>query len=1004
MSTIGKKFSFTSAVLPEDTFDLVSFNGSEGLSRLYRFDVTLLADTDTLDLEQVIQSRATLKILRSDGDITFHGILSTFEQMETVGERTHYRAVLSPLFWRETLTHHNQIFLDKTSPQIIEAAMKDGGLTSLDFEFRLTGQYLPHEYVCQYNETHHSFISRLMEREGIYYYFEQGESSEKVIITDTGLLHSVMSEGEKLYYSPPSGLDEASREEVIKTLVCCQKMLPARVLLKDYNYRKPSLELTAEYKVSEKGLGDVYIYGEHFPTPEEGTRLAKLRAEALQCRARTFQGESLVPYLRPGYIFMLDGHNRNDFNSSYLTTDVTHKGKQSFLFTAGLDKNTTEHETSPYYHNSFTAISAESQFRPERTTDKPRFSGTMHAHIDAAGSGKYAEIDEYGRYKVRLPFDLNSPTGGKASSWIRMAQPYAGDTHGMHFPLHKGTEVLLTFIDGDPDRPIIASAVPNPLTPSPVTSANATQSKIKSAGGNEMHMEDQEGTKRILLNSPEKNSWIRMGAPNDPPGFSMPKLLYSENNAGGGSTTDKGTLKVTIEPEEVHEKATCTVTNTKDTTFQAVTLMNGDSKELKPGDYTLTYNHIGDPYAFEPSTQKVTISANKISEAEATYRKTQVEKDLDDTNAKLEGMEEKQKETDAESATEKKKEEAREGGLRLNTEGHLEFAATMENKMIRGEQLEIVLGNAYDVLIGTETSFKVAAALEMFLGIKMDMALATNIEYGFGLWHTHFNEGELSGNHKVEINAGGSSVLLDGLVAAMAALAAVDTALVAGVGFGLHDLPDDDHKKEWFVNTNGVAYAALLAALDAAVFIAQKLNPIQYNSRIELGLTGIEQKVTLGSIEQAVVTGNIEHKVDVGNIEQNVVAGKIAQEVTTGNITLDVDAGDIKLDVDIGNIKSQIVDGIASCKVLNGSLTNEVVNGSLTNSVTVGTLINKAPIITTTAKTSISSTAPTVIMGTTGSAAKVELAANVCNITANTGNLSFLSAVQIQAGAIIKLQ
>jgi type VI secretion system secreted protein VgrG len=516
MAPNDTKFSFSSAALPEGTFDLVSFNGSEGLSKLYRFDVTLLAENDAIDLEDVIQSRATLKILRKGEDITFHGILSSFEQMETVMERTHYRAVLSPLFWRETLTYHNQVFLDKTIPEIIEAAMKDGGLTSLDYEFRLSAQYLPHEYVCQYNETHHNFISRLMEREGIYYYFEQGEECEKVIVTDTALLHSVMDQGEKIFYSPPSGLDQSSREEVIKSLVCCQKMLPARVLLKDYNYRKPSLELITEYKVSDKGLGDVYIYGEHFPTPEEGARLAKIRAEELICRSRTFQGESLIPYLRPGYIFLLEGHNRKDFNDSYLTTDVTHQGDQSFLFTAGLAKTLSEHERSTYYRNSFSAISSDMQFRPERTTDKPRFAGTMHAHIDAAGSGQYAEIDEQGRYKVRLPFDLNSPTGGKASSWIRMAQPYAGDTHGMHFPLHKGTEVLLTCIDGDIDRLIISAAVPNPLTPSPVTSANATQSRITTAGGNKLHIEDQKGGERILLHTPNQNTWIRMGAQNAP--------------------------------------------------------------------------------------------------------------------------------------------------------------------------------------------------------------------------------------------------------------------------------------------------------------------------------------------------------------------------------------------------------------------------------------------------------------------------------------------------------
>ncbi|MBV5318526.1 MAG: type VI secretion system tip protein VgrG [Desulfobulbaceae bacterium] len=519
MTSIGKKFSFASmaGTLATDTFDVVSFTGTEGLSKLYHFDVTLVSDNDAIDLESVIQSRAALTILRDDGNIVFNGVLSAFEQMETAQGLTQYRAVLTPAFWRQTLTYHNQIFLDKTIPQIIEAALQDGGLTSLDYELRLTGQYQSHEYICQYNESHLNFISRLMEREGIYYYFEQGAESEKLIITDTALLHSVMAEGKKVYYTQTSGLDETSREEVVKSLVCSQKMLPARVLLKDYNYRKPSLELSVEHVVSERGFGDVFIYGEHFSTPEEGAQLAKMRAEALTCRARLFQGESLIPYLRPGYLFQLVGHNRADFNDTYLTTDLTHHGDQTFLFTSGLGVAGSTRERSSSYRNSFTAISSSSQFRPERVTEKPRIPGTMNAHIDAAGSGQYAEIDDQGRYKVVLPFDLNSAKDGKASSWLRMAQPYAGENHGMHFPLHKGTEVLLTFIDGDPDRPIIAAAVPNPITPSPINSANATQSRITTAGGNKLHIEDQQGGERILLHTPKENSWIRMGTPNDPP-------------------------------------------------------------------------------------------------------------------------------------------------------------------------------------------------------------------------------------------------------------------------------------------------------------------------------------------------------------------------------------------------------------------------------------------------------------------------------------------------------
>ncbi len=540
MASSTSRFSFKSSALPESTFDLVSFNGSEGLSKFYRFEVTLLSDDDQIDLDKVVQSRATLTINREQGDILIHGIFTVFDQQDTSHGRTRYHAVITPAVWRMTITHHNQIFLDKTVPQIVEAAIKDGGFTSLDYEIRVSARYPKLEYVCQYDESHADFIFRLMEREGIYYYFEQGEEQEKLIITDALGVHGYMSAGSKLSYSPVSGLDEAYRDEVVKALVCSRKIMPKRVLLKDYNYRKPLLDLEAQSIVSENGQGDVYIYGEHFQTPDDGARLAKIRAEELKCRARSYYGESLVPFLRPGYIFTLQGHNRTDCNISYLITDVTHNGDQSFMLTSGLGMNPSSRDQTTHYRNSFTAISSSMQFRPERITPRARFYGTIHAHIDASGSGKYAEIDSHGRYKVKLPFDLNDPAGGKASSWIRMSQPYAGDSYGMHFPLHKGTEVLLTYIDGDPDRPIIAGAVPNPVTESPVTSANNTQCRITTAGGNKFHIEDQQGGERMLMLTPQSNTWFRMGAPNDPPRWGKPSVLKQADGGGGSGGGDGG--------------------------------------------------------------------------------------------------------------------------------------------------------------------------------------------------------------------------------------------------------------------------------------------------------------------------------------------------------------------------------------------------------------------------------------------------------------------------------
>ncbi len=588
-----KKFRFVSSAFKPETFEVLSFTGSEGLSKLYRFEILLISDNPELDLEKIINSRATLTILRDTGNIDFHGILVSFEQMLSVNKQSQYRAVLTPLMWRLTLTHHNQVFLDSTVPQIIESALKDGGLNNgLDFELRLTKTYPTREYVCMYNESHYNFVTRWMEREGIYFYFEQDADREKMIITDTGVVHSFMKEGDKMIFSPVSGLDDVSREEVIKTLVCVQKALPAQVMLKDYNYRKPSLELSAVQQVSDKGIGDVYIYGEHFSTPEEGAALAKVRAEELKCRARTFHGESLIPFLRPGYTFLLSEHFRKDFNVRYLTTDIEHNGNQAFFFSAGLGQTTSEREETSYYRNSFASILNDSQFRPERVTEKPRMPGTINAHIDAEGNGQYAELDKQGRYKVRLPFDLSNSRGGKASSWLRMAQPYAGSSHGMHFPLHKGTEVLLTFIDGDPDRPIIAAAVTNPLTPSPVTEYNQTNNIIRSAADNRMEMEDEIGSERVRFSTPFKNTFLHMGSPPLPGANSLGAAVNINTDVSEDFVlSSDGTGKIHTGKEMTIEakKAATDATNNASITIDADKFMENRVGGVSTPDTTATF-------------------------------------------------------------------------------------------------------------------------------------------------------------------------------------------------------------------------------------------------------------------------------------------------------------------------------------------------------------------------------------------------------------------------------
>ena len=512
----GKRFSFVSNALPADTFTVVRFRGEEGLSRCYRFEIELAAPEAELDLESILRMPATLVVHRPEGDVPFHGILAEFRQSHQAGAYTFYQAVLVPRLWWLSLTHHNQVFLDQTMPQIVEACLQDGGLTTDDYESRFQNIFPSWEYVCHYRESHLAFVSRWMERGGVYFYFEQGESAEKVVLTDTKVSHTAMPEGETLRYRALAAMEHFHREEVIWGFECRRHLLPQSLLLKDYNCNTPSLDLSARTPVSPNGRGEWYLYGENFLTPEEGQILAQARAEELLCREQQFTGESAIPFLRPGYTFQLLDHYRDSFNQQYLTVALEHEGSQAAYLLAGLGIPLAPGEEEPYYRNRFTAIPASVQFRPERKTEKARFFGFMNAKVDAAGSGQYAELDELGRYKVVLPFDLSGRKDGKASAWLRMMQPYAGSDHGMHFPLHKGTEVLLAFIDGDPDRPVIAGAVPNPATPSPVTGDNQTMAVLQTGGKNRIAMEDKEGSQRILLQTPVADSWIRLGAPNDP--------------------------------------------------------------------------------------------------------------------------------------------------------------------------------------------------------------------------------------------------------------------------------------------------------------------------------------------------------------------------------------------------------------------------------------------------------------------------------------------------------
>ncbi|HSN98231.1 MAG TPA: type VI secretion system tip protein VgrG, partial [Candidatus Nanopelagicales bacterium] len=233
--------------------------------------------------------------------------------------------------------------------------------------------------------------------------------------------------------------------------------------------------------------------------------IATIRAERIQCERRTYTARTDCSRFRVGHRFELENHHDASHDGQYLITGVEHRvgypvRSVGALAAAGTNMAPLVHseaedlgDAPQRYLARFEAIPYGVPFRPERRTPWPRIHGIMHGHVDADTAGDYAQIDGHGRYKVKLPFDSSGRKGTKASRWMRLAQPYAGAGYGSHFPLHKGTEVLIAHIDGDPDRPIIVGAVPNPQTASPSTAANATQSVVQTASGIRMEMEDLQG-------------------------------------------------------------------------------------------------------------------------------------------------------------------------------------------------------------------------------------------------------------------------------------------------------------------------------------------------------------------------------------------------------------------------------------------------------------------------------------------------------------------------------
>lgn len=498
-------FSFQCDNIPEDEFRVLQFNGTESLGDLYQFEIQLISYSDTLDTDALLDENCTLTIESYGKKRDFNGILSNFNYLKTTENGYLYQATLVPRLWLLSQFTTNEVYLGLNLSETLTLLFDEAGLTSDEYDLSLINSYRKWDYRCQFGESHYSFLKRITEREGVYFFFEQNNQKSKAVFCNKNNQHP--TDSHNAIYSPVTGNSYSEGSPVIFQWTQNNQRVPKEVIVKDYNNDQPSVDLSAKALIDSSGMGEVFRYCDNLVDLDEAKELADIRAEELLMQKTRFYGNSLDVEICPAFPLNLSGHPLGKLNCDYTPISISHTGYAPDL--------SQIHQTNEQpYSNTIQAISAEIQFRPELKTEKPRFYGVLNAIVDSEGDGQYAHLDSRGRYKVVLPFDRKGRDGAQASWWVPMSQPNAGDNSGMHFPLLKGAEVLLSFIGGDPDRPVITGAVPNASKPSVVREDNHTQNKIKTAANNIIEMEDEAGSERIKLFSPNSNSYLHLGAAN----------------------------------------------------------------------------------------------------------------------------------------------------------------------------------------------------------------------------------------------------------------------------------------------------------------------------------------------------------------------------------------------------------------------------------------------------------------------------------------------------------
>ena len=523
-------WQFSSAPLGSDKNRVLAFNGEESILRGYSFDILLLAegvnakDAPKLltDLLQAPSMCLTGKTASGDSFSRF-GTAASVSYLFSEGGNSVFRVRLVPRSARLALAAHSFIFLQMQLPQILSKVLKEENFTSgTDFDNRLKGAYASRAYTCQYNESPANFIMRHLERVGAYSYIRQSDSGDVLVLADDAVQVEKLPVKDKLTWS------EDHADETVFSLARTLSATPTKVTLRDYSTEQPGTTSKSQadgnvlYGGGELNLyAGSNIYGEVDSANNDfivekanssAAALAAARIRALKAQSEKAEGESSVPWLQAGYSITLDTESFQLVSIRHACTPAADELEERMVrrarqagFIAG---------TAQGYRNTFVCHPLSlGTYAPPLESPRPVIAGLVHVKVDASSEGKYAELDKHGRYKVMFFFpekvihpDADNASEGNRSIPLRMAQSHVGQSSGIHFPLLKGAEALVAFTDGDPDRPVIISAMPNPEHPSVVGDINQESNMIQTPGGHKINLTDTEGKRKFSMETPGGHS------------------------------------------------------------------------------------------------------------------------------------------------------------------------------------------------------------------------------------------------------------------------------------------------------------------------------------------------------------------------------------------------------------------------------------------------------------------------------------------------------------------